>query len=96
MTNNKQVEPKCEQCYLVIGVDTETTQQALVGIADSYQSASDIVGKDYMAIIASKNINPLQHPISSFAGTDNDGYSIKGYTWTFVPVQFNTLLNFAL
>jgi hypothetical protein len=90
---------KANQTYLVVGQDTDSApvKQALVGVATSFSEASNIVGKDYLEILKAMSLNPIEYSLSSVSGTDlNSGYRMKGYSWTFVPVQFNSLLNLAL
>lgn len=82
--------------FLVVGLDENSNQQALVGVATSLGNAADIVGQDYLSIMSGQKLSPLEYRLTPGQSTSEPNYRMNGYSWTFVPVQFNSLLNFAL
>ena len=94
-------------CFIVLGVAESNTdssnsptesQKVLVAVATNRTDAEKIIGEDYLSTLQTHNLNPINRPISVIQpvieGSVTEGYSMLGYTWYIVPVEFDTLLNF--
>ncbi len=77
---------------------SDTTQKSLVGIADSYESAMKLVGKDYLEIVVNEELNPAEHPLvgNPSHSEETPAYIMGKYSWYFIQIQPNTVINLAI